>query len=42
METKKGHPVASMRFRWQTYDKHNGTPYESEWEQIKQDAINIR
>lgn len=40
-EIKKGNPVASMRFRWQTYGKHNDEPYESEWEQFKADAIRL-
>ena len=28
-ETKKGNPIASMRFRWQTYTKDTDEPMES-------------
>jgi hypothetical protein len=36
---RKGNPIASMRFRWQTYSKDTDVPYESEWSQLKNDAI---
>lgn len=36
---RKGNPIASMRYRWQTYTKDTDLPCESEWEQLKQDAI---
>lgn len=35
----KGNPIASMRYRYQTYTKDTDEPLESEWEQIKKDAI---
>lgn len=35
----KGNPIASMRFRWQTYTKDTDEPMESEWEQLKSDAV---
>lgn len=38
-ETRKGNPIASNRFRWQTYTKDTDEPMESEWEQFKWDAI---
>lgn len=38
-EIKKGNPIASMRFQWQTYTKDTDEPMESEWEQFKKDAI---
>ncbi len=38
-EKIKGNPIASMRFRWQTWSKHTDEPYESEWSQLKSDAI---
>lgn len=40
-EIKKGNPVASMRFRWQTFTKDTDEPMESEWEQLKTDAIRL-
>lgn len=33
-----GNPIASMRFRWQTYNAVD-EPMESEWSQHKEDAI---
>jgi hypothetical protein len=38
-EIVKGNPIASMRFRWQTYSKDTDEPLESEWAQFKSDAI---
>lgn len=38
-ESKKGNPIAQMRFRWQTYTKDTDEPMESEWAQFKNDAI---
>ncbi|MGI8600287.1 MAG: hypothetical protein ACR2KB_13630, partial [Chitinophagaceae bacterium] len=38
-ETKKGNPIATMRFRWQTYTKDTDEPLESDWSKLKYDAI---
>ena len=38
-EIKKGNPIASMRFRWQTYTKDTDEPLESEWARTERDAI---
>jgi hypothetical protein len=38
-EIKKGNPIASMRFRWQIYLKDTDESYDSEWSQLKSDAI---
>lgn len=38
-KANKGNPIASMRFRWQTYTKDTDEPLESEWEQFKSAAI---
>lgn len=38
-EIKRGNPIARMRFRWQTYTKDTDEPMESEWEQLKNDAV---
>jgi hypothetical protein len=38
-QVKKGNPIATMRFRWQTYAKEPDEPMESEWEQFKNVAI---
>jgi hypothetical protein len=40
-EIKKGNPIATMRFRWQTFTKDTDEPMESEWEQFKADAIKL-
>lgn len=40
-ETKRGNPIASNRFRWQTYTKDTDEPMESEWAQFKNDAIRL-
>lgn len=40
-EIKKGNPIATMRFRWQTFTKDTDEPMESEWEQFKADAIRL-
>ena len=36
---KRGNPIAQNRFRWQTYSKDGIEPYESEWTQLKSNAI---
>ncbi len=38
-QVKKGNPIATMRFRWQTYTKDTDEPMDSEWEQFKNVAI---
>lgn len=38
-EVKKGNPIASMRFRYQSYTKDTDEPCQSEWCQLKSDAI---
>lgn len=38
-ETKKGNPIARMRFRYQSYTKDTDEPCQSEWCQLKSDAI---
>lgn len=39
---KKGNPIASMRFRWQTYTNDaEDYPLESEWAQTKYEAIRL-
>jgi hypothetical protein len=35
---KRGNPIAQFRYRWQTYNEKD-EPMESEWSQIKSDAI---
>lgn len=37
-DIKKGNPIASNRFRWQTYIKVTDEPMESEWDATKEDA----
>lgn len=42
MESKtvrKGNPIAEFRFRYQTYTKSTDEPLESEWCQLKNDAV---
>lgn len=36
---KRGNPIAQNRFRWQTYSIDGNDPYESEWTQLKSDAV---
>lgn len=36
---KKGNPIASMRFRAQSWTIDDDMPYESEWFQLMDDAI---
>lgn len=36
---RKGNPIASCRFRWQTFDKVHDYPFESEWDSTRADAI---
>lgn len=36
---KRGNPIAEMRFRWQTWTKDTDEPLESEWSQLKKDAM---
>lgn len=36
---RKGNPIAEFRFRHQTYIKSTDEPLESEWCQLKEDAI---
>jgi hypothetical protein len=38
-EKTKGNPIASNRFRWQTYTKDTDEPMDSEWSQFKGEAI---
>lgn len=40
-EKRKGNPIATCRFRWQTYTKVEDYPLESEWEQFKSIAIMV-
>ncbi len=40
-DIKQGNPIASMRFRWQTWTKDTDEPMESEWEQFKNVAIRV-
>lgn len=39
-DIRRGNPIASNRFRWQTYTIDTDEPMESEWDATKQDAIN--
>lgn len=38
---KKGNPIAQNRFRFQTWTKDTDEPLESEWAQLKKDAIRL-
>lgn len=40
-ETKKGNPIASNRFRWQTYTKATDDACESEWASTKDEAVRL-
>lgn len=40
-EPRKGNPIASMRWRYQSYTKDTDEPCESEWAPTKANAIEL-